>query len=203
MSIDTRPAGAASDCASAVGAFVFVVGPSGAGKDTLLDGARARLADEPRFIFPRRVVTRPTDTTENHISMGVTAFLEAREQGAFVFSWQAHGLYYGIPSDTGAAVRSGSIVVVNCSRRIIPEARQRYPDAKVVLVDCPPELRAERLALRGRESREDIESRITRTVELSGSAFADAIVQNDGPPEKGIATFVATLRRLTATGRAG
>jgi len=40
------------------GAFVAVVGPSGAGKDTLIAHARDALAGEPQVEFVRRVITR-------------------------------------------------------------------------------------------------------------------------------------------------
>ena len=49
------------------GVFVAVVGPSGAGKDTLIDYARAHLAGEPDYEFVRRVITRPNDgSSEDH-----------------------------------------------------------------------------------------------------------------------------------------
>ncbi|GLR90973.1 hypothetical protein GCM10007857_76890 [Bradyrhizobium iriomotense] len=42
---------------SARGHLVLVVGPSVAGKDTLIDFARAQLQSDPDFHFARRVIT--------------------------------------------------------------------------------------------------------------------------------------------------
>src|SRR6266403_915074 len=48
------------------GRLVLVVGPSGAGKDTLLGLARAVCADDGSVIFPRRAVTREASTFEDN-----------------------------------------------------------------------------------------------------------------------------------------
>jgi len=48
------------------GRLVLVVGPSGAGKDTLIGLARAASADAGDIVFPRRVVTREATAFEDN-----------------------------------------------------------------------------------------------------------------------------------------
>ena len=79
------------------GRLVLVVGPSGAGKDTLLRLAQAACADDANIVFPRRVVTREASDAENNDQMSAEAFREAASQGAFAITWQAHGHAYGLP----------------------------------------------------------------------------------------------------------
>src|SRR4051794_27802821 len=62
------------------GILVLVVGPSGAGKDTLLRLARDALAGDIRFLFPHRHVTRRSDSHEHVEERTPEAF--AREKGA-------------------------------------------------------------------------------------------------------------------------
>jgi ribose 1,5-bisphosphokinase len=99
--------------------LVLVVGPSGAGKDTLLDAAKQALADNRRFRFVRRVVTRAADAGgEAHEAVTEAEFAKRD----FVLQWQAHGLRYGIPAD---AITDGIVTVANVSRSIICDAAQR------------------------------------------------------------------------------
>ena len=80
------------------GTMYLVVGPSGAGKDTLLDGARQALAGDARYVFARRAITRPADAGgEEHDSVTSDEFARRRERGDFMVSWSAHGLDYGLP----------------------------------------------------------------------------------------------------------
>ena len=103
--------------------LVGVVGPSGAGKDTLMDGARAALAGDVRFVFARRVITRPAEAGgEDHLPATAADFARMREQGDFALWWNAHGLSYGIPARIAAEVGQGRVVVANLSRGVLAEA---------------------------------------------------------------------------------
>ena len=146
------------------GTLFLVVGPSGAGKDTVIDGAKAALAGDPRFVFPRRVVTRPPDAVgEDHQPMSVKDFTAAEARGDFALSWWAHGLHYGIPRAIDDALARGRHVIVNVSRAVIPQARQYYQPLRIIEVTAPIAVLAERLARRGRESAADIAERLQRS----------------------------------------
>src|SRR5688572_13101771 len=97
------------------GAFVAVVGPSGAGKDTLIAHAKTALADEPQVEFVRRVITRPSDggATEDHDTLTDGEFLEAQADGVFALAWEAHGLRYGLPASIDVAIENGHVAVAN------------------------------------------------------------------------------------------
>ena len=181
------------------GAFVAVVGPSGAGKDTLISYARERLGGEarPKVNFARRVITRPADAgAEDHDSFPPEAFERAMAGGAFALDWSAHGLRYGLPASIDRQIAAGQTVVANLSRAAIPALRLRYRNVAIVLVTASPETLARRLAARGRESEADVASRLARS-ENAGFEIAGAVtvVHNDGPVEAGGEALVAAILR--------
>jgi ribose 1,5-bisphosphokinase len=178
------------------GCLVAVVGPSGAGKDTLINAARIAMATHPRLMFARRVITRPADVTEPHDPVTEAQFEAQLAQHAFAFWWQANGLFYGIPATAVRAVAEGGVVVVNVSRESVPELQARYPCVRIVHVTAAPETRAMRLALRGREPPEGRASRMARKAEPVDVWCADLTIINDGAPEPAIAAFEAMLMHL-------
>ena len=170
--------------------LILIVGPSGAGKDTLLNAARVRLASDPGYRFVRRVITRAADPDgEDHEPVTPEAFA-AR---SFALQWTAHGLSYGIPLDIEPDLAAGRTVIANTSRGVIRQAADRYP-TRVVLITAPPAVLARRLAQRGRETEADIAGRLARDVALPDGVDTD-VVMNDATPEDGIARFLAALRR--------
>jgi phosphonate metabolism protein PhnN/1,5-bisphosphokinase (PRPP-forming) len=177
--------------------LVLVVGPSGAGKDTLINAARKALASDRRFVFPRRVVTRPAVAAlEDHDSVTRAEFALQEANGAYALSWEAHGLHYGLPAAISGEIAAGHVVVMNGSRAMVAAGRAKFPGTAVILVDATPGERAARLAGRGRETAGDVAARLVRDVERE---IPDAIrVDNSGVVGDGIAHFLAALRALAA-----
>lgn len=180
------------------GAFVAVVGPSGAGKDTLIAHARAALADEPQVDFVRRIITRPSDgQTEDHDTLADVEFLEAQAEGAFSLAWEAHGLRYGLPASIDRAIENGHVAVANVSRGALPALRERYANVAVVEVTADPEILAARLAGRGRESRGEILARLARTISCDTTRQSIPL-DNSGPKEIAGDKLVAIIRKAMA-----
>jgi phosphonate metabolism protein PhnN/1,5-bisphosphokinase (PRPP-forming) len=180
--------------------LVAVVGPSGAGKDTLMAGALARIGPDGRFRFVRRSITRPASAGgEDHEHLDRDAFLRRRDSGGFALWWEAHGLLYGIPRDVEADLAAGRCVVANLSRGALAEADARYP-LLVLEITAPPEVLARRLAARGREDPASIAERLAREAPLPPSLRVRRVV-NDGPPESGIAQVAAALVDAAAEGQ--
>ncbi|WP_222440407.1 phosphonate metabolism protein/1,5-bisphosphokinase (PRPP-forming) PhnN [Siccirubricoccus deserti] len=177
--------------------LIGVVGPSGAGKDTLMAGARAALDGDARFRFVRRSITRPAEAGgEDHLPLSPEEFEARRVTGGFALWWEAHGLRYGIPADIGADLAAGRVVVANLSRTVLAGAAARLP-LLVLEISAPIEVLAARLAARGREAAADIAARLAREAPLP-AGLRVARVMNDGPAEAGVAAVLAVLRGAAA-----
>lgn len=176
-----------------MGRLVAVVGPSGAGKDTLMAGARAALAGEARIRFVRRAITRPAEAGgEDHRALTEAAFAAELAAGGFALHWQAHGLHYGIPRAIEDDLARGHVVAANLSRSVLAEADARYP-LLVLEITAPPAVLAARLAARGRENAADVAARLAREAAVP-PGLAVRRVMNAGTVEDGIAQVVAALQ---------
>lgn len=183
----------------AKGCFVAVVGPSGAGKDTIMDAARVALAGDARFHFVRRIITRPQmPGTEDHDSLDEAAFAKSAGEGAFALHWQAHGLSYGLPKSLEDEIANGVVVIANVSRRVLNDIRRLYPSRSVVAITARPEVLAERLASRGRESREEIIARLSREVRFDDGAGDVVTIDNSGEVGLSTTAFLLHLREMSA-----
>ena len=176
-----------------MGPLFAVVGPSGAGKDTLMEAAAAA---RPDLTLVRRVITRPAGAG-GEASEGVSdlEFTARQRAGDFALDWQAHGLSYGIPADQLAAPGP---VLFNGSRAMLTTARGRFPDLRVIVVTAPVPVLAARLAARGRESVTDIAERLERASFALPEGVAATTVINDDTLAVGVVRFLAALQLESA-----
>lgn len=172
------------------GRLFAIVGASGAGKDTLLAG----LAGQPGLHRARRTISRPAAASEDFESVTPGGFAALQAAGAFAMEWQAHGLSYGIRPAELAPLRSGCDVVFNGSRAALAGIAARYPGLRVIEIAVSPAVLAARLALRGRETTEEIAARLQRADLALPAGLPVCRVLNDGPPAAGIAALMAALQ---------
>lgn len=175
------------------GRLVLVVGPSGAGKDTLLNLARAACADDRTIAFPRRFVTREATSWEDNRQLDPESFQTALARGEFAVHWEAHGHCYALPRDVDDDIRAGRIVVANVSRTVVDAMRGAYADVVVVEITAPPEVLAGRLAMRARGSDGAIELRLRRNVDAAPAA-PDIIIVNVGDAEPHARQLLAAIK---------
>jgi len=191
--VDTRRYADARPDAIGPGRLILVVGPSGAGKDTLIRGACAACASDPSVVFPRRTVTRAATESEENDTTTAEDFRHAVAAGKFALWWDAHGHSYGIPSSVDDDIRADRTVVCNVSRTIIGFARNRYASVTVVQVTAPPQVLAARLANRQRPSDGNLDARLGR-LSAGQDIEADVVIQNVGRPEVGIRRMLNVIR---------
>lgn len=179
------------------GRLVAVLGPSGAGKDTLIDDVCRMRPDLGRA---QRVITRRAGAGgEDFISVSDLEFAQKEAAGEFVFSWHAHGLRYGIPTAAMDEVRCGQTMLFNGSRAALPSLRVTAPDLGIILVTASADILAQRLAQRGREDQDDIARRLARANYDIPAGISFSPVDNSGSVEDGTKRFLAALDDILAT----
>ncbi|MBD8882144.1 phosphonate metabolism protein/1,5-bisphosphokinase (PRPP-forming) PhnN [Rhodanobacter sp. 7MK24] len=161
------------------GRLYYVMGPSGAGKDSVL--AWVREHGVPLGVLcAHRYITRPAHAGgENHIALSVAEFRSREQRGLFALTWKAHGLHYGIGSEVRHWLTRGADVLVNGSRGAYALACERFPALHPVLITASPETIALRLAARGRESEAEIAARIAR-LDTYPVPPDSIVIHNDG-----------------------
>lgn len=184
--------------------LVYVVGPSGSGKDSLLAWARVRLAAGVPAVFAHRYITRPEAAGgENYVALTEDEFALRLARGLFAMHWASHARRYGIGIEIDQWLARDLDVVVSGSRAYLPEALARYPDLALVWVTAPVEVLRERLERRGRESAVEIAARLERGAALGVPPRPPAVtLANDGPIERAGAELLAWLARDAAARRA-
>jgi ribose 1,5-bisphosphokinase len=185
--------------------LIYIIGPSGAGKDSVLHTLRQTWPGAANAHWARRTITRPAQAGgEQHEAVDTTEFEHLRAQAAFGLHWQANTLHYGVRSTELAPMDHGRCVFVNGSRGHLPHLLARWPEATVVHISASPEVLAQRLTARARETAQAIAARLRREVCMALPANHIAI-QNDGPLHEAANALAQQLnqRLCTETASAG
>lgn len=181
--------------------LIYVMGPSGAGKDAVMGYARARLGGRYDVTFAHRYITRPpTVGHENYVSLDVEEFELRRRKGLFLFDWEAHGFRYAVGAELNLWLAAGLTTVVSGSRAHFASAGSALATVSPVMIEAAPEELRRRLVARGREPAPVIAERLAR-----GSAFriahpSLAVIDNSGPLEAAGERFLQLLKDQRSRG---
>lgn len=145
----------------------YVIGASGAGKDSLIQYLRKTMPDDAPVLFAHRYITRPADAGgENHVALSRREFERRKELGCFAMHWFSHETHYGIGKEINVWLSHGLDVVMNGSRGFLQEATKLFPNLVPVLISVDPEILSDRLYARGRESANQIQQRLIQAIKL-------------------------------------
>lgn len=180
------------------GKLFYLVGASGSGKDSLLEGCRQHLKAQHGCFVAHRYITRASDVGgENHIHLSAEEFDMRADMGMFCMQWYSHGYCYGIGSEVDDWLSKGVNVIINGSREYLPIAMASYPNLVPVLVEVDETILQRRLTERGREDKDEIERRLQRHRQIVDSMPDDICrIDNNGELEQGIAALIQLLENF-------
>ncbi|MBN2706101.1 MAG: phosphonate metabolism protein/1,5-bisphosphokinase (PRPP-forming) PhnN [Deltaproteobacteria bacterium] len=146
------------------GQLFYLMGASGAGKNTLFNYARSNLQDYKKIKFARRYITRPTGNsdTEEHIGIFPEDFKRLLQEGFFAMTWTNNGFHYGISTEINLWLAQDYSVVMIGSRQYYHTAKIDYPQLHAVLIQAKPDILLRRLRSRNREKAEELKQRLAR-----------------------------------------
>ena len=172
------------------------MGPSGAGKDSVLGHARSLLPPGAPVVFAHRYITRPADSGgENHVALSREEFATRRAYGLFAYHWNAHGNDYGVGREIHDWRAAGLTVVVSGSRDHFLRTGGLDSQARPVLITAPAERLRQRLAGRGRESAIEAAERLQRADAYEVDDPRLVTIVNDGSLDDAAAVFLRLLAR--------
>jgi ribose 1,5-bisphosphokinase len=162
--------------------LIYIMGPSGAGKDSVIQYARRKLNAAQPILFAHRYITRPVgEDIENYIALTPAEFAQRKNHGLFAFDWEAYGLSYGIGAEIRTWQSAGFTVVVDGSREHFLREVDALNDVAPILITASLDALRMRLTTRQREDMEAINRRLERAATISVSHGRLTTIDNSGP----------------------
>ncbi|MFX1480862.1 MAG: phosphonate metabolism protein/1,5-bisphosphokinase (PRPP-forming) PhnN [Promethearchaeota archaeon] len=163
------------------GILFLIVGNSGSGKDSIISGVIQKYPSSLKKIYaPKRYITREPSGFESNIAVSLKKFKEMEVQGKFALKWSIYGLNYGIPIEIENCLEKGHPVIINVSRTIVKEAREKYKNVKVIFIEVPFDITYHRIKNRKREEEHLLRERIERAKNNQKFPEADYTINNAG-----------------------
>jgi ribose 1,5-bisphosphokinase len=148
--------------------LIYVMGPSGAGKDSLLDWLKNRLPPQSPIHFAKRTIDRPLQALgEQHESVDSATFERLQKEKSFAMHWLANGRQYGVRHGELEPLQQQQWLLVNGSRAYLPEALRQFDGMTVLHISASADILRARLLARQRETPEAVEARVQRAVAFS------------------------------------
>jgi len=179
------------------GILFLIVGNSGSGKDSIIFGVIRKYPSNLKQIHaPKRYITRPPSKFEKNISITPKKFREMEMNGKFALKWNIYELDYGIPIEIENSLKKGHHVIINVSRTIVKQAREKYKNIKVIFIEVPFEITLQRIKDRKRESEDLLKERIERARKNQKFTEADFTIDNSGNLADAIDQFLTYLIKI-------
>ncbi|MFX1427141.1 MAG: phosphonate metabolism protein/1,5-bisphosphokinase (PRPP-forming) PhnN [Promethearchaeota archaeon] len=179
------------------GTLFLVVGNSGSGKDSIISGVINKYPSNLKQLYaPKRYITREPSEFEDNIAITPEEFRKMEMNGKFALKWQIYGLNYGIPIEIESQLEKGHSVIINVSRTIVKEAREKYKNVKVIFVEVPFEITYQRIKDRKREEKKLLQERIERARNNQQFPEADITIDNTGELDDAVNKFLIYLLNL-------
>jgi guanylate kinase len=167
--------------------LVIISGPSGVGKDTIIDAVRARDPEEGGDYH--YVVTcttrapRPGEIPDTSYHFLTEAEFHAlRDAGELLEANEVHGNWYGTPRrEVATALAAGRDVILKIDVQGARVVKERVPEALLIFI-VPPSLEAlfQRLRSRATETADELEIRQRNAaIELARQGDYDQVVVNE------------------------
>ena len=174
------------------GLFLAIVGPSGSGKDTIIEALCKQLPNIKRV---KRYITREQQKAggEDSYNIDFDTFRKLERDGDFAFSWSAHHLKYGLPITIFDEINAGKSLIANISRSILDQLSDKFEYYEIILITASDKILAERLEKRGRESKAQIEERLARSSFTIPNGISPLILRNETTVEDAVSKIIASI----------
>ena len=183
------------------GAYILVVGPTGSGKNTLINAAREAI---PGLAFAVSATTRAMREGEadgvNYHFLSRKEFMHRVGEGMFL-EWAEYGgnLYGTLRSEVEPAIASGSLILSDIELQGVRQVLENLPKEErvTIFIDAGPwEELVERITARAPMSEEDLARRHAHyDEEMAFKSEADFVISNRaGEREEAAASFIKILK---------